>query len=107
MPSTPTITAHAPHIPHEHDPADLRPGSVDKVDPQPSAVIVRRVAGLRHEIRRFRLTPGLTSGDIGRLAEVMLRLDQIEDLHRSLLGFAPRELAPIHTGTKPGASGGR
>ncbi|WMW64368.1 hypothetical protein [Nitratidesulfovibrio liaohensis] len=89
------------------DPADVRPGSVDPVAPQPSAVIVRRVTALRHELRRFRLTPGLTSGDHGRIAEIMRRLDETEDLHRSLLGFAPRELSPIHTGTKPGAPGRR
>lgn len=97
----------AHNIPHDHDPADMRPGSVEPVEPQPSAIVVRRVALLRHEIRRFRLTVGLTSGDIGRLAEIMLRLDQIEDLHRGLLGFSPRPVAPLHTGSKPGAPGRR
>ncbi|MEG6507203.1 hypothetical protein [Nitratidesulfovibrio sp. 1201_IL3209] len=89
------------------DPSDARPGSVEPVASQPSAVIVRRVDRLRHEIRRFRLTPGLTSGDHGRIAEIMRRLDDIEDVHRNLLGFTQRQVAPLHTGIKPGTPGRR
>lgn len=107
MPPTPAITTHTPHIPHEHDPADLRPGSVDPVAPHPSAIVVRRVGDLRAQVRRFGLTQGLMPGDYGRLVLIRRILDDMEDVHRAQLGFAPRPVAPIHTGTKPGASGGR
>ncbi len=101
------MPTHAPHTTHEHDPADVRPGSVEPVAPHPSAIVVRRVGDLRAQIRRFGLTPGLLSGDYGRLVLITRILDDMEDEHRAQLGFTPRQVAPIHTGTKPGAPGRR
>lgn len=83
-----------PH-PLPTDTDDIRPGSVARPAPNPSAAIVRHVRDLRITLRRINLHPGLTSGDHGRIAHIMLYLDQIEDNHRAILGFTPRNIARI------------
>ncbi len=59
---------------------------------------------LRRVVSRMLLHSGANTADKGCLHFIMLQINDREDAARADLGFAPRPVAPVHTGNVRGAA---